>query len=56
MDAETAALIFQEMTGDLDTVIKILNTMDAKNRSAILSALAARDAVYAAKITQLLAP
>ncbi len=44
MDAETAALIFQEMTGDLDTVIKILNTMDAKNRSAILSALAARDA------------
>ena len=56
MDAQTAALIFQEMTGDLDTVIKILNTMDAKNRSAILSALAANDAVYAAKITQLLAP
>lgn len=56
MDAASAALIFQEMTGDLDTVVKILNTMDAKKRSAILSAIAENDAVYAAKITQLLAP
>lgn len=56
MDAADAALIFQEMTGDLDTVVKILNNMDVKKRGAILSAIAQNDATFAAKITQLLAP
>ena len=56
MDAADVALIFQEMTGDLDTVAKILNNMDVKKRGAIMSALAQNDATFAAKITQLLAP
>lgn len=56
IEAESAARIFQEMTGDLDTIALILNNMDVKKRSAILSALAESDAVFAAKITQLLAP
>ncbi|MBP3542938.1 MAG: hypothetical protein J6J86_01790, partial [Lachnospiraceae bacterium] len=56
MEPEDVALIFQEMTGDLDTVVKILNNMDAKKRGAILSAIAQNDAIFAAKITQLLAP
>lgn len=56
MEPEDVALIFQEMTGDLDTVVNILNNMDAKKRGAILSAIAQNDATFAAKITQLLAP
>lgn len=56
MEPEDVALIFQEMTGDLDTIVKILNNMDAKKRGAILSAIAQNDATFAAKITQLLAP
>lgn len=56
MDAADVALIFQEMTGDLDTVVKILNNMEPKKRGAILSAIAQDDATFAAKLTQLLAP
>jgi len=56
MDAEQAAAIFVEMSGDLDTVVKILRSVNTDTRSAILSALAADDAVLAAKLTQLLAP
>lgn len=56
MDAASVAVIFQEMTGDLDTVVNILRNMDTRKRGAILSALAEKDATYAAKITQLLAP
>lgn len=56
MEPEDAALIFREMTGDLDTVVKILNNMEPKKRGAILSAIAQKDATFAAKITQLLAP
>lgn len=56
MAAEDVALIFIEMTGDLDTIAKILNNMDAKKQGAILSAVAQKDAVFAAKLTQLLAP
>lgn len=56
MDADQAAAIFVEMSGDLDTVVKILRSLKADARSAILSAIAADDAVYAAKLTQLLAP
>lgn len=56
MDAAQAAAIFMEMSGDLDTVVKILRSLNADTRSGILSAIAAKDSVYAAKLTQLLAP
>lgn len=56
MEAAQAAAIFVEMSGDLDTVVKTLRSLNADTRSAILSAIAARDAVFAAKLTQLLAP
>ena len=56
MNAEDVALIIQEMTGDLDTVVMILNNMDVKKRGAILSALAQSDPTFAAKLTQLMAP
>ena len=56
MEAAQAAAIFTEMSGDLDTVVKILRSLNADTRSAILGALASRDAVLAAKLTQLLAP
>lgn len=56
MDAAQAAAIFTEMSGDLDTVVKTLRSLNADTRSGILSAIAAKDAVFAAKLTQLLAP
>ena len=56
MEAEDVAKIFQEMTGDLDTVVMILNNMDSRKRGAVLSALAQSDATFAAKLTLLLAP
>lgn len=56
MDAAQAAAIFTEMSGDLDTVVKTLRSLKPDARSAILSALAAQDAVFAAKLTQLLVP
>lgn len=56
MDAAQAAAIFMEMSGDLDTVVKTLRSLNADTRSGILSAIATTDSVYAAKLTQLLAP
>ena len=56
MEAAEAAAIMVEMTGDVDTVVKILRSLKVDARSAILSAIATRDAVFAAKLTQLLAP
>ena len=56
MEAEDVAKIFPEMTGDLDTVVMILNNMDSRKRGAVLSALAQSDATFAAKLTLLLAP
>lgn len=56
MEPADVALIFQEMTGDLDTVAMILKNMEVKKRGDILSAIAQNDATFAAKLTQLLAP
>ena len=56
MDAVRAAAIFVEMSGDLDTVVKTLRSLNADTRSAILCAIASNDALFAAKLTQLLAP
>lgn len=56
MKPAQASQIFQEMTGDLDTVALILNTLDAEQRGAILGAMAANNPTLAAKITQLLVP
>ncbi len=56
MEASSAAKIFVEMTGNLDTVALILNNMKEKNRAEILGEIAKLDAVYAAKITVLMEP
>ncbi|NLZ80521.1 MAG: hypothetical protein GX913_01750 [Clostridiales bacterium] len=56
MKPAQASQIFQEMTGDLDTVALILNTLSVDQRGAILGAMAAADPTLAAKITQLLVP
>ncbi len=53
MDAENAAAILEEMTGDTDIVTDILLCMAAKKRAAILEAM---DPVYAAKLTKLMYP
>lgn len=56
MKPAQASQIFQEMTGDLDTVALILNTLSAEQRGAILGAMSADNPTLAAKITQLLLP
>lgn len=56
MKPAQASKIFQEMTGDLDTVALILNTLEVEQRGAILGAMAADNPTLAAKITQLLVP
>ncbi len=56
MKPAQASRIFQEMTGDLDTVALILNTLSVEQRGAILGAMAADNPTLAAKITQLLVP
>lgn len=56
MKPAQAASIFAEMTGDMDTVVGILNAMSASNRGAIMGALSATDPVFAAKVTKLLEP
>ena len=53
MDAEKAAAILEEMTGDTNLVAKILNCMTSKQRGAVLAAM---DPVYAAKITKIMYP
>lgn len=56
MKPAQAASIFAEMTGDLETVVGILNAMSASNRGAIMGALVGIDPVFAAKVTKLLEP
>jgi flagellar motility protein MotE (MotC chaperone) len=56
MKPKKAAASIYEMTGDLDTVVSILENMDTDKRAAILDALSDIDAVFCGKITVLLAP
>lgn len=56
MKPANAAKIFYEMTGDLDIVVALLNSMSAEQSGAILAALSDIDAVYAAKVTKKLMP
>lgn len=56
MEPANAAAIFCEMTGDMDTVVGILNSMNTNNSSAIMDEITKIDAVYAAKLTKLLLP
>ena len=53
LDADKAAAILEEMTGDTNLVAKILNCMTSKQRGAVLAAM---DPVYAAKITKIMYP
>lgn len=56
MKPKKAAAALYEMTGDLDTVVSILENMETDKRAAILDALSDVDAVFCGKITVLLAP
>ncbi len=56
MTPKKAAATLYEMTGNLDSVVAILQSMDAEPRAAILDALSDVDPVYAAKVTVLLSP
>lgn len=56
MKPKKAAAALYEMTGDLDKVVKILQTMDVGKRAKILEALSDVDAVFCGKITVMLAP
>lgn len=56
MKPKKAAASLYEMTGDLDKVVKILQTMDVGKRAKILEALSDVDAVFCGKITVMLAP
>lgn len=49
MKPAKAAAILNTMTGDVDTVVNILNAMDAKDRGAIMGEM---NATFAAKITK----
>lgn len=56
MDPSQAAAIFCEMTGDLDIVVALLNSMTAAQSGEILGAISDIDPVYAAKLTKKLMP
>ncbi len=56
MKPDKAAAIFCEMTGDLDIVAALLNSMSAEKCGDILGAISDIDPVYAAKITKKLMP
>lgn len=56
MEPAQAAAIFCEMTGDMDIVVGILNSMSTTNSSAIMNEITNIDSVYAAKLTKLLLP
>lgn len=56
MKPAKAAAIFCEMTGDLDIVAALLNSMSAEKCGDILAAISDVDPVYAAKITKKLMP
>ena len=53
MEPANAAKIFEEMTGDLDLVAKILNQMSAESRGNILAAM---DPEIAARVTKIMDP
>lgn len=56
MKPKKAAAAIYEMTGNLETVVAILQCMTPEARAAILDALSDIDAVFCGKITVLLAP
>ncbi len=55
MKPKKAAAALYEMTGNLETVVAILQCMETEPRAAILDALSDLDAVFCGKITQKLA-
>lgn len=56
MKPAKAAAALYEMTGNMDTIVAILNNMESADRASILDALSDTDPVFCAKITVLLAP
>lgn len=56
MKPANAAKIFCEMTGDLDIIVALLNSMSAEDSGAIISAISDIDSVFAAKVTKKLMP
>lgn len=56
MKPAKAAQIFCEMTGDLDIVVSLLNSMNADESGAIIAAISDIDSVFAAKVTKKLMP
>lgn len=56
MKAASAASVLIEMTGNLDTVAKILGTMKPAARASILGEMAKLDPILTAKITVLMEP
>ena len=56
MKPAKAAQIFCEMTGDLDIIAALLNSMSADSSGAIIAAISDIDSVFAAKVTKKLMP
>lgn len=56
MKPKKAAAALYEMTGNLETVVAILQSMGTEERALILEALSDIDAVFCGKITVMLAP
>ncbi len=56
MKPKKAAAALYEMTGNLETVVAILQCMETEERAEVLEALSDIDAVFCGKITVMLAP
>lgn len=56
MKPKKAAAALYEMTGNLETVVTILQNMEVESRAKILDALSDIDAVFCGKITVMLTP
>lgn len=56
MKPKSAASTLYEMTGNLETVVAILQNMDVDARAAVLNALSGIDPVFCGKITVMLTP
>jgi flagellar motility protein MotE (MotC chaperone) len=56
MKPKKAAAALYEMTGNLETVVAILQNIEVEARAKILDALSDTDAVFCAKITVMLSP
>lgn len=56
MKPKKAAAALYEMTGNLETVVTILQNMEVESRAKVLDALSDIDAVFCAKITVMLSP